>query len=157
MNWTQNKDVCKLCIQQIVWSLCLKLRCCLYGFGSTLVSSVPMCSSLYCSLWAKEPERTDSSAKQKYIGLLADGWGSTLSQTLSLCSQPFRHPSCERTHCAHSVSPCELSTSTHYVWRRQGSLSVQFGLFFWSCEDTAIISGPLGFVLFTSTEIHTDI
>lgn len=63
--------------------------------------------------------RTDSSAKQKSIGLLADGWGSALSQTLSLCSRPVRHPSCEWTHCAHSVSLCELSTSTHYVWRRQ--------------------------------------
>lgn len=63
--------------------------------------------------------RTDSSAKQKSIGLLADGWGSTLSQTLSLCSRPVRHPSCEWTHCAHSVSLCELPTSTHYVWRRQ--------------------------------------
>lgn len=49
---------------------------------------------------------TDSSAKQKSIGLLADGWGSTLSQTLSLCSRPVRHPSCEWTHCAHSVSLC---------------------------------------------------
>lgn len=47
--------------------------------------------------------RTDSSAKQKSIGLLADGWGSTPSQTLSLCSRPVRHPSCEWTHCAHSV------------------------------------------------------
>lgn len=70
------------------------------------VSPLPMLSTLYCSAWASGPVRTDSSAKQKSIGLLADGWGSTLSQTLSLCSRPVRHPSCEWTHCAHSVSLC---------------------------------------------------
>lgn len=74
---------------------------------------------LYCSAQASRPARTDSSAKQKSIGLLAEGWGSTPSQTVSLCSRPVRHPSCEWTHCAHSASPCELLTSTHYVWRRQ--------------------------------------
>ncbi|CAB1454754.1 unnamed protein product [Pleuronectes platessa] len=71
-----------------------------------------MCSTLYCIV--RRPVRTDSSAKQKSIGLLADGWGSTLSQTLSLCSRPVRHPSCEWTHCAHA----NPSTSTHYVRKK---------------------------------------
>lgn len=98
----------------------------------------PHVSSLYCSPQASRPLRTDSSAKQKSIGLLADGWGAAPSQTLSLCSGPVRHPSCEWTHCARSVSLWELSTSTHYVWRRHKAHYEDrwTQAAFWSSEET---------------------
>lgn len=42
--------------------------------------------------------RTDSSVKQKSIGLLADGWGSTPPQTLSLCSRSVGYPPAASGH-----------------------------------------------------------
>lgn len=52
----------------------------------------PMCSALYYGPQASGPVWTDSSAKQKCIGLLCDGWDSTLSQTLRLCSRVSQTP-----------------------------------------------------------------
>lgn len=82
---------------------------------------VRMCSRLWRSQEASRPARTDSSAKQKSIGLLADGWGSTPSQTLKPLFPAGQTPQLRvDTLCSQRLPPCELThTSTHYVQRRQ--------------------------------------
>lgn len=82
---------------------------------------VRMCSHLRRSQEASRPARTDSSAKQKSIGLLADGWGSTPSQTLKPLFPAGQTPQLRvDTLCSQRLPPCELApTSTHYVRRRQ--------------------------------------
>lgn len=114
-----------------------------------------MCSPLYRSTQASRPARTDSSAKQKCIGLLADGWGSTPSQTLSLCSRAVRHPSCERTHRAHSVSPLHVNSLPPLIMCEEGksSLPGQSGtsslLKFWRIQQLPLSCRP-GCVCWTS-------
>lgn len=121
-----------------------------------------MCSPLYCSREASRPVRTDSSAKQKSIGLLADGWGSTPSQTLSLCSRPVRHPSCEWTHCARSVS-LHVNSLPPLIMCEEGksSLSGQSGasslLKFWGYSNylRATDLGLYFSILFKSPQTHS--
>lgn len=68
-----------------------------------------MSSPLHGRPLGNRAARTDSSAKQKSIGLLAEGWGSTHSQTLSLCSLVTQTPPAARGHTGlHNVSLCEL-------------------------------------------------
>lgn len=82
---------------------------------------VRMCSHLWRSQEASRPARTDSSAKQKSIGLLADGWDSTPSQTLKPLFPAGQTPQLRvDTLCSQRLPPCELTpTFTHYVQRRQ--------------------------------------
>lgn len=82
---------------------------------------VRMCSHLRRREEDSRPARTDSSAKQKSIGLLADGWGSTPSQTLKPLFPAGQTPQLRvDTLCSQRLPPCELTpTSTHYVRRRQ--------------------------------------
>lgn len=82
---------------------------------------VRMFSSLRRSQEASRPARTDSSAKQKSIGLLADGWGSTPSQTLKPLFLAGQTPQLRvDTLCSQRLPACELApTSTHYLRRRQ--------------------------------------